>query len=127
MPTARDQILADIRRTLPVDAPLPELAGDWIRYDDPRQQFLAMLGGGVVCTLPPRFVDSIFGAGVDAIVGAVSIGVIGCESSGFGAVRPVRVLRTAVPETTRMIRSIERCDSGGANGSSAFASAPTCS
>jgi L-lactate dehydrogenase complex protein LldG len=45
MPTARDQILTDIRRTLPVDTPLPELEGDWIRYDDAAQQFLTMLRG----------------------------------------------------------------------------------
>jgi L-lactate dehydrogenase complex protein LldG len=49
MPTAREQILADIRRTLPVDAPLPELAGSWTRYDDPHEKFFEILSavGGV--------------------------------------------------------------------------------
>lgn len=44
MPTARQQILHDIRSTLPVEAALPALANGWIRYDDPREQFLEMLG-----------------------------------------------------------------------------------
>jgi L-lactate dehydrogenase complex protein LldG len=43
MPTAREQILADIRRSLPVDAPLPEIAGPWTRYDDPREKFFEIL------------------------------------------------------------------------------------
>lgn len=49
MPTAREQILADIRRSLPVDTPLPELAGPWTRYDNPREKFFEILRtvGGV--------------------------------------------------------------------------------
>ncbi len=40
---SRQQILADIRRELPVDAPLPPADGPWTRYADPRQQFFDML------------------------------------------------------------------------------------
>jgi L-lactate dehydrogenase complex protein LldG len=43
MPTAREQILRDIRRTLPADAPLPDPSGPWVRYADPHQQFLDVL------------------------------------------------------------------------------------
>ena len=43
MSVAREQILRDIRQNLPVDEPLPELVGPWIRYDDPQAQFLEML------------------------------------------------------------------------------------
>jgi L-lactate dehydrogenase complex protein LldG len=42
--TSREQILADIRRQLTVDAPLPTLDGPWTRYDDPQRQFLDVLG-----------------------------------------------------------------------------------
>ncbi len=45
MAGSREQILIDIRRTLPVDAALPPLAGNWLRFDDPTAQFLAMLLG----------------------------------------------------------------------------------
>jgi L-lactate dehydrogenase complex protein LldG len=45
MPTAREQILHDIRRTLPTDSPLPPLTGPWTRYDDPHAQFLEVLRG----------------------------------------------------------------------------------
>jgi L-lactate dehydrogenase complex protein LldG len=41
--SSRDLILSDIRRQLPVDAPLPALDGPWTRYDDPRRQFLDVL------------------------------------------------------------------------------------
>jgi L-lactate dehydrogenase complex protein LldG len=41
--SSREQILADIRRQLPVDAPLPSLDGPWTRYADPRQQFFDVL------------------------------------------------------------------------------------
>lgn len=41
--SARELILADVRRSLPVDAALPALVGKWVRYDDPRQKFLEML------------------------------------------------------------------------------------
>ena len=41
--TSRDQILRDIRRSLPTDAPLPSLDGPWTRYDDPHAQFFAVL------------------------------------------------------------------------------------
>ena len=43
MPSARDQILHDIRATLPVAAALPALAGAWVRYDDPTATFLEVL------------------------------------------------------------------------------------
>ena len=46
--SSRDAILTDIRKQLPVDAPLPPLDGPWMRYDDPRQKFfdvLASVGG----------------------------------------------------------------------------------
>ncbi len=45
MPSSREQILSDIRRQLPVSAPLPPLEGPWIRYDDPQRQFLEVLAG----------------------------------------------------------------------------------
>ena len=45
MSTAREQVLHDIRSTLPVEVALPELAGPWTRYDDPRQQFIEVLRG----------------------------------------------------------------------------------
>ncbi len=43
MAGSRELILSDIRRTLAVEAPLPALAGNWLRYEDPRRQFLDML------------------------------------------------------------------------------------
>jgi L-lactate dehydrogenase complex protein LldG len=43
MNTARDQILRDIRRTLPTDSALPALAGQWTHYADPRRQFFEVL------------------------------------------------------------------------------------
>jgi L-lactate dehydrogenase complex protein LldG len=46
--SSREQILADIRRELPVDAPLPAADGPWTSYADPRQQFfdtLTAVGG----------------------------------------------------------------------------------
>jgi L-lactate dehydrogenase complex protein LldG len=43
--SSREQILADIRRQLPVDAPLPVHEGPWIRFADPQQQFLETLVG----------------------------------------------------------------------------------
>jgi L-lactate dehydrogenase complex protein LldG len=45
MPTARDQILHDIRATLPVETALPDLNGEWVRYADPVQQFFDVLRG----------------------------------------------------------------------------------
>jgi L-lactate dehydrogenase complex protein LldG len=45
MPTAREQILHDIRRTLPTDSPLPPVTGPWTRYVDPHAQFLEVLRG----------------------------------------------------------------------------------
>ncbi len=45
MPTAREQILHDIRSTPPTDSPLPPLSGPWSRYDDPHRQFLDVLRG----------------------------------------------------------------------------------
>jgi L-lactate dehydrogenase complex protein LldG len=43
--SSREQILSDIRRRLPVDAPLPAHEGPWIQYADARQQFLDVLAG----------------------------------------------------------------------------------
>jgi L-lactate dehydrogenase complex protein LldG len=46
--SSRAAILADIRRQLPVDAPLPSLDGPWIQYESPLTQFtdvLASVGG----------------------------------------------------------------------------------
>jgi L-lactate dehydrogenase complex protein LldG len=43
MTTAREQILRDIRATLPVETELPDLRGDWVRYDDPAAQFFDVL------------------------------------------------------------------------------------
>jgi L-lactate dehydrogenase complex protein LldG len=46
--SSRAAILADIRRQLPVDAPLPALDGPWIQYSNPLAQFvevLASVGG----------------------------------------------------------------------------------
>jgi L-lactate dehydrogenase complex protein LldG len=43
MPSSREQILNDIRRQLPVDAPLPAHDGPWTRYADPQRQFLDVL------------------------------------------------------------------------------------
>lgn len=40
---SKRQILEAIRRTHPPAAPLPSLDRDWVRYDDPRQQFVASL------------------------------------------------------------------------------------
>jgi L-lactate dehydrogenase complex protein LldG len=45
MAIAREQIVRDIRRTLPADAPLPSLSGNWIQYANPYQQFLEVLMG----------------------------------------------------------------------------------
>jgi L-lactate dehydrogenase complex protein LldG len=45
MPTAREQILRDIRRTLPAEAPLPAPSGDWLQFDDPHRQFFEVLQG----------------------------------------------------------------------------------
>jgi L-lactate dehydrogenase complex protein LldG len=45
MPAAREQILRDIRRTLPAEAPLAELRGEWIGCEDRHQQFLEVLRG----------------------------------------------------------------------------------
>ncbi|WP_428308836.1 LutC/YkgG family protein [Lacipirellula sp.] len=42
---ARDQILRDIRRSLPADALRPSLDGDWVRYADPYAQFFETLRG----------------------------------------------------------------------------------
>jgi L-lactate dehydrogenase complex protein LldG len=45
MAAAREQILSDIRRTLPVDSPLPAIEGAWITYANPHEQFLEVLRG----------------------------------------------------------------------------------
>lgn len=41
--SSKQAILAAIRRTLPPAAELPDLAGEWIRYEQPLQQFTAVL------------------------------------------------------------------------------------
>jgi L-lactate dehydrogenase complex protein LldG len=41
--SSRAAILADIRRQLPVDAPLPALEGPWIQYESPLAQFVEVL------------------------------------------------------------------------------------
>jgi L-lactate dehydrogenase complex protein LldG len=43
--SSRAAILAEIRRQLPVDAPLPALDGPWIQYSDPLAQFIEVLAG----------------------------------------------------------------------------------
>ncbi len=45
MPTAREEILREVRRSLPTASPLPALTGDWSRYADPHSQFLEALRG----------------------------------------------------------------------------------
>jgi L-lactate dehydrogenase complex protein LldG len=45
MSSGREQILRDIRATLPVEAALPELVGDWVTYAEPVQQFFEVLRG----------------------------------------------------------------------------------
>jgi len=47
---SRNQILGTIRKQLPQSAPLPDLQGDWIEYDDPAAQFAQVLTSvGGVC------------------------------------------------------------------------------
>lgn len=41
--SSRDQILREVRRSLPADAPLPSLKGEWTRYADPHAQFFEVL------------------------------------------------------------------------------------
>ena len=43
--SSRDQLLKSIRRHLPQSSPLPDLSGNWIRYDDPVKQFAEVLKG----------------------------------------------------------------------------------
>ena len=43
--SAREQILRDVRRSLPAEAPRPALDGEWIRYEDPYGQFFETLRG----------------------------------------------------------------------------------
>jgi L-lactate dehydrogenase complex protein LldG len=45
MASAREQILSDIRRTLPVESPLPPIEGTWITSADPHEQFFEVLRG----------------------------------------------------------------------------------
>lgn len=56
MPSARDEILRDVRRNLPVEAPLPELVGDFVSFVDPARQFLETLRsvGGAGVLVPGR-------------------------------------------------------------------------
>lgn len=41
--SSRDDILKSIRKNLPQAAPLPDLSGNWIEYDDPIAQFRSVL------------------------------------------------------------------------------------
>lgn len=41
--TSRDDILAKLRRQLPQSSPLPDLAGPWQTFADPRQRFAEVL------------------------------------------------------------------------------------
>jgi L-lactate dehydrogenase complex protein LldG len=43
--SSRDDILAKLRRQLPQSTPLPDLAGPWQRFDDPRARFSEVLQG----------------------------------------------------------------------------------
>ncbi|RIK72533.1 MAG: hypothetical protein DCC67_19135 [Planctomycetota bacterium] len=43
MGTARSDILAQVKRNRPADVPLTPLDGPWIRFADPREQFLEVL------------------------------------------------------------------------------------
>lgn len=45
MKSSRDAILADLRANAPPLAPLPDLAGEWIEYDDLLVQFTSVLEG----------------------------------------------------------------------------------
>ncbi|HVA49402.1 MAG TPA: LUD domain-containing protein [Pirellulales bacterium] len=40
---SKESMLDAIRRHCPAEAPLPDLDREWVRYDDPRQQFAATL------------------------------------------------------------------------------------
>jgi L-lactate dehydrogenase complex protein LldG len=65
--TSRDEILRTIRRQLPQSSPLPDLSGDWIRYERPVEQFgmvLSAVGGTLHCVrslsdIPPLLADLI--------------------------------------------------------------------
>ncbi|GIX05152.1 MAG: hypothetical protein KatS3mg114_1021 [Planctomycetaceae bacterium] len=41
--SARERILEAVRRHCPPEAPLPDLVGPWIEYDDPPRQFVEVL------------------------------------------------------------------------------------
>ncbi len=43
--TSRDDILGKLRRHLPQSSPLPNLAGPWQTFEDPRQRFAEVLSG----------------------------------------------------------------------------------
>ena len=45
MTAAREQILVALRKNLPSPSPLPDVAGQWIDYDDLAAQFCAVLAG----------------------------------------------------------------------------------
>lgn len=53
MSASRDAILKTVRANRTAEVDLPDLTGDWIRYDDPLQQFRGMLesGGGTSALL----------------------------------------------------------------------------
>ncbi|MCA9236217.1 MAG: hypothetical protein KDA44_12150, partial [Planctomycetales bacterium] len=45
MNSSREQILTDLRHNAPPLAPLPEIAGEWIVFDDLLAQFATVLEG----------------------------------------------------------------------------------
>jgi L-lactate dehydrogenase complex protein LldG len=69
--SSRAAILADIRRQLPVDAPLPALDGPWIQYSDPLAQFVEVLAsvGGKGLTVEN---DSALRTEVDRIANSIN-------------------------------------------------------
>jgi L-lactate dehydrogenase complex protein LldG len=91
MPSSRELILNDIRRQLPVDAPLPSHDGPWMRYTDPRQQFLEMLtsvgGRGEVVSGAPalrqalqRIIGQLKAVRIFSAVPAATDGTVGWET-----------------------------------------------
>lgn len=61
--SSRDHILREVRRSLPADAPLPSLKGEWTCYADPHAQFFEVLrlvgGAGRVVAGEPQLREEI--------------------------------------------------------------------
>ena len=83
--TAREQILRDVRRSLPAEAPRPSLDGEWIRYTDPYSQFFETLrgvgGAGRVVTGEAqlreemeRVIESIAAKQICSVIPAATVG-----------------------------------------------------